>query len=202
MRLRIDGFKKEFQASIADLRFREALYSGAIDYEQESKPPPINVRSEMLDFNMVAILLHRMGFLQAQRSEIQEQQVTDMYRVLKLEKSQSVPALNLMNLLVVIMGLRDHEIETIDTPIGAFSGPGAIIGGTEKTYQREYDSPEFWLQSGHLDPDGSLKFSERAVFAIFKHFEHVRLNRRAQKREFASLYKYPAHVRSVSALSF
>ena len=87
MRLRILGFKKEFCASIADLRFREALYSGQTELAEDSKPAQINARSEMLDFNMVAILLHRMGFLQAQRSEIQEQQVTDMYRVLKLEKS-------------------------------------------------------------------------------------------------------------------
>ena len=112
-----------------------------------------------------------------------------------------MPAINLMNLLVVVLGLRDHEIETIDTPIGAFSGPGAILGGDEKTYQIEH-SQSSWLQAGHLDPDGSLKFREREVHAIFKHFQHIRLNRRAQKREFASLYKYPAHVRSVSALNF
>ena len=122
-----------------------------------------------------------------------------MYRVLKLEKSQPVPALNLMNLLVVIMGLRDHEIETIDTPIGAFSDPGALLDVNKKVQQQE---PKSWMQAGQLDPDGSLKFKEREVFSVFKQFEHIRMNRRTQKREFASLYKYPAHVRSVSALSF
>ena len=63
--MRVMGFKKEFQASIADLRYREALYSGQTSLGQEHKPTPINVNLEMLDFNMVAILLHRMGFLQA-----------------------------------------------------------------------------------------------------------------------------------------
>lgn len=122
MSLRLVGFKKEFQASIADLRFREELYAGGADGNQNPRPRAINVRSEMLDFNMVAILLHRMGFLQAQRSDVQEEQVSDMYRVLKLSKTQNVPAMNLMNFLVVIMGLRDPNVETIDTPIGVFTG--------------------------------------------------------------------------------
>lgn len=122
MALRLAGFKKEFQASIADLRYREELYSGGVDGNSNPKPGPVNVRCETLDFNMVAILLHRMGFLQAQRSDVQEEQVSDMYRVLKLNKTQNVPAMNLMNFLVVIMGLRDPNVETIDTPVGVFSG--------------------------------------------------------------------------------
>ena len=69
MDMRVAGFKKEFQASIADLRFREELYAGTISAD-DPKPKPVEIRSESLDFNMVAILLHRMGFLQAQKSDL------------------------------------------------------------------------------------------------------------------------------------
>ena len=109
-----------------------------------------------------------------------------MYTILKLAKTQSMPAINLLNLLIVIMGLRDPLVETIDPHVSVQNSPEMSEAFT----------------CGHFDPDGSLKFREREVSVLFRHFEPLRMNRRVQRREFASIHKLPAHVRSASELSF
>ena len=89
-----------------------------------------------------------------------------MYTILKLAKTQSMPAINLLNFLIVIMGLRDPLVETIDPHLSVHNSPGMS------------DRTVYWESCGHFDPDGSLKFREREVSVLFRHFEPLRMNRR------------------------
>jgi len=66
---------------------------------------------EELDVTRVALLMNKMGFLQPKLSVEQDEQLDDLYTLLKSQKDQSVNGENLQNILLVISGQRDQANE-------------------------------------------------------------------------------------------
>ena len=64
----------------------------------------IDPQNEELDVNHVALLMNKMGFLQQKLSQEQEQQLDDLYTLLKTNKDEPIDAMNLQNVLLVISG--------------------------------------------------------------------------------------------------
>ena len=62
---------------------------------------------EELEVTRVALLMNKMGFLQQKLSVEQDEQLDDLYTLLKTHKDQNVNAENLQNILLVISGQRD-----------------------------------------------------------------------------------------------
>ena len=59
---------------------------------------------ENLDVTRVALLMNKMGFLQQKLSNEQDDQLDDLYTLLKTHKDQTVNGENLQNILLVISG--------------------------------------------------------------------------------------------------
>lgn len=117
-----------------------------------------------------------------------------------MEKEDDISAVSLLNLLGVITGIKDQTILLPDTPAGVFSPVGVFNMDPDNT---PYKPNQTWLDAGVIDPtDGFLKFKPSELSHVFEHFKMLRLNRRAQKREFQSQYKGTAKDRSLSEFDF
>ena len=101
--LRIEAFKKEFRTKLQEANER---ISGQPYTANQSK-----LYSQMLDFQRVAVQLKLMGFLQTQQSQEQDDQIDDLYVLMKINKDQKVAAKNLQTVLLVVSGDRDEANE-------------------------------------------------------------------------------------------
>ena len=64
--MRIQGFKKEFAATLSYIKHREQMLQGASAEEyggSSSKPRRIDINKEKVGFDLTALLMHSMGFL-------------------------------------------------------------------------------------------------------------------------------------------
>jgi hypothetical protein len=66
-RMRVNGFKKEFAATLSYIKHREQMLLGAAadDYgaNNSNKPKKFDVKKEKIGFDLTALLMHSMGFL-------------------------------------------------------------------------------------------------------------------------------------------
>ena len=117
-----------------------------------------------------------------------------------MEKSDDINAESLCNILGVITGIKDSTILMQDTPAGAFSPVGVFgLDPNESVFKSNLR----WEDAGIIDPVGGLlNFKNSEVNVVFEHFKLLRLNRRAQRRDFQSQYKYSAKERSLSEFGF
>jgi len=151
--MRINGFKKEFATKLQELKSDGLPYDGSqlgdIDPEQYD-----------LDFQQTAIIMQMMGFLQQKPSQEQEQQLDDLYTLLKQDKDQNILAENLQNVLLVVSGERDPQNEV----------------DNEEGNKR-------WENAGVYDQESGLFYIRQGEHApIQYHFDLLRLNRLQQKR--------------------
>lgn len=184
-KMRVQGFSKEFAATLSYIKHREQMLQGTSAEEyggSSTKPRQIDINNEKIGFDLTALIMHSMGFLQQKQSEEQEQQVDDIYHILKMEKSDDINAASLCNILGVITGIKDSTIVLQDTPAGAFSPVGVFgLDPNESVFKPGLK----WDDAGVIDPvDSFLKFKTSEVPVVFHHFKLLRLNRRAQKRDF------------------
>ena len=115
---------------------------------------------EDLDVTRVALLMNKMGFLQQKLSVEQDDQLDDLYTLLKQNKDQVVNAENLQNILLVISGQRDQQNEI----------PNDIQN-------------KKWMTSGVYDKDTGLFFIREGEHApIQQHFNLLKINRLQQKK--------------------
>lgn len=201
-KMRVQGFHKEFSATLSYIKHREQMLYGSSgeEYGNTSKPVKLEIQKEKITFDVTALLMHSMGYLTQKKSEGQEQQVDDIYHILKMEKSDVINAASLCNILGVITGIKDTSILLQDTPAGAFSPVGVF--GLDPN-ESAYKPGQTWEDAGVIDPiDGYLKFKNSEVPLVFEHFKLLRLNRRAQKRDFQSQFRYSAKERSLSEFGF
>lgn len=125
--------------------------------EPENQVEP---KEHSLEFNHVAVIMHQMGFLQAKLSNEQEDQLNDLYTLFKCSKEHKILAENLQNMLMVISGQRDGQLE-VANDVGNHKWSNAGV------YDEE--SGIFYLRQGEAQP-------------IQNHFRLLRLNRLHQKK--------------------